>query len=74
MSSLADPASTRFVVNGLTNGQLYWFRVTAVTDVDAGGYAMTSATPIGGASVPTLLSASTTAADRNSIQLVVGPG
>jgi hypothetical protein len=68
-SSLADPASTRFVVNGLTNGQLYWFRVTAVTDVDAGGYAMTSATPIGGASFPTLLSASTTAADRNSMQL-----
>ena len=47
--------SATYDVSGLTGGQLYYFRIAAVTSVGVGASATTSSTAVTGASVPTTL-------------------
>ena len=69
VTSLADPARTSFTVDGLVNGTAYWFRVSAVTTVDTGAYAVTSGTPAAVASAPSNALATVSASRRNSLYI-----
>jgi hypothetical protein len=63
----ATASQVSYLVNGLTNGTLYYFQITVVTSAGLGSSASTSGTPATIAGAPTNLTA--TASGNNTIAL-----